>query len=315
MAPDTPDKKGAPLLPTLIIVVVLAAAGAFFFLKQPEPPAPAQTVTRDIAPAPAETPWEPLPETTPPAQEEGPESTAEPTDTRVEETLPPTPCQIKAEEILAFFQHLDQEEYIAAYQLETSSHLYLTGLVKKLFANPPIVVRENDDLFSILKNMTHLYRVLGKKNLHLLKDVLANEAEELEPLLALFYSWTELAPRCTVEDLPTDPAAILDLPLANLYEYAGFFLNTIGGQSYLYRRVPRLRLLVKYYAILVLDRANDAKMNRYGLDIRFPLDTLIAEMETFSQLTYRDEYLGRLVDLQEKYRLRYGEPGEAPEVK
>ena len=46
-----------------------------------------------------------------------------------------------------------------------------------------------------------------------------------------------------------------------------FFLNTLGGRSYMLRRESKLRMLVSYYAILIVDRANDEKFNRYGIDV------------------------------------------------
>ncbi len=39
----------------------------------------------------------------------------------------------------------------------------------------------------------------------------------------------------------------------------------------------------KYYSILVLDRANDASLNRYGIDIRPSVDSLLEEMKNHHQ--------------------------------
>ena len=36
-----------------------------------------------------------------------------------------------------------------------------------------------------------------------------------------------------------------------LYDYAGFFFNTLGGQAYLRRRTPRVESLVCFYALQV----------------------------------------------------------------
>ena len=91
-----------------------------------------------------------------------------------------------------------------------------------------------------------------------------------------------------------------------------FFLNTLGGQSYLFRRESRVRMLGKYYSILVLDRANDASLNRHGIDIRPSVDSLLEEMKTTTSLAGRDTYLVRLILLRDKYLARYGAKNATP---
>lgn len=95
------------------------------------------------------------------------------------------------------------------------------------------------------------------------------------------------------------------MPLGSLYEYGGFFINTLGGQAYLFRRDSRLRLLVKYYAILIIDRADSNDMNRHGIDIRVAIEALIDEMAASQVLADQDEYLTKLAALQTKYQSRY----------
>ena len=55
--------------------------------------------------------------------------------------------------------------------------------------------------------------------------------------------WSEIETECTDVDLD------IKLPLAGLYEYAGYFINTLGGQSYLFRRELYLRVLIRYYCL------------------------------------------------------------------
>lgn len=201
--------------------------------------------------------------------------------------------------ILAFFHHLDEQNYIIDYQLQDETRIHFSRTLDKVFANPPIVTREADDLFSILKNMSHFYRILGRQELNLIKDVLAHEMDNMERITALFYRWSEIGQQAADNNLD------LAMPFASLYEYAGFFINTLGGQAYLFRRDPRIRLLVRYYAVLIIDRANDQDMNRYGIDIRLTIDSLIDEMEATRLLNGREEYLTRLTTLQTKYQSRY----------
>lgn len=217
-----------------------------------------------------------------------------------QKAAPGNECLQTADKILLFFEHLDKQSYIRNYTIKGSTLEHFRGLVNKLIANPPVVVRETDDLFAILNNMAHLFRVLGPKDILLVKDILIHERELIEPTMALFYRWSEIADECRDTELG------LELPLPGLYEYAGYFINTLGGQSYLFRRELFLRLLIRYYSILIIDRANSADANRYGIDIRYTLDSLIAEIQANIDLENRETYLENLVRLQEKYQAKYG---------
>jgi hypothetical protein len=224
-----------------------------------------------------------------------------------EEELPPPPamalgnmtCQELDAEIQKFFSYLDSQQYMAGYDLKDGSQAHFKQLVDKLLMNPPIVVRETDSLFTILTNTAHFYRVLGKDNVLMLRDIIIREADILEPTFALFDQWSQTGAQC-----PTARTDI-QLPLAKLYEYAGFFLNTLGGQAYLFRRNTHIRLLIKYYCIMVLDRANAEVVNRHGIDITPPLESLINEMEISETMVYKEQYLRKLRELRNKYQAHY----------
>ena len=219
-----------------------------------------------------------------------------------EQSLPDSQneCLQTADKILLFFEHLDRQNYIREYALKGSTLDHFRGIINKLIANPPVVVRETDDLFAILNNMAHFFRILGPRDILLIKDVLIHEREFIEATMALFYKWSEIGPDCSDNDLD------IDLPLAGLYEYAGYFINTLGGQSYLFRREVYLRILIRYYSTLIIDRANSVDANRYGIDIRYTLDSLISEIQGNSTLEYRKEYLEKLIRLQDNYQAKYG---------
>ena len=213
---------------------------------------------------------------------------------------PPNECLQTADKILLFFEHLDRQDYIRGYTLNGSTLDHMNGIINKLMANPPVVVRETDDLFAILNNMAHFFKILGPKDILFIKDILIHERELVEPTMALFYKWSEIEPDCTDKDLN------IKLPLNGLYEYAGYFINTLGGQSYLFRRALFLRLLIRYYSILTIDRANTVNTNRYGIDIRYTLDALISEIQSNGDLENRQKYLENLLKLQESYQAKYG---------
>ena len=92
--------------------------------------------------------------------------------------------------------------------------------------------------------------------------------------------------------------------LTALYEYAGFFLNSVGGRSYLLRRDSRVRILTTYYCVLIVDRANQEEANRHGIDIRPHIDSVAEEIGNQRGLVFQKEYLDALADLQEKYAAR-----------
>ena len=79
-------------------------------------------------------------------------------------------------------------------------------------------------------------------------------------------------------------------------------MNTLGGRSYLLRRDAKLRMLVNYYSLLIIDLANEAKLNAYGLDIRPYLDYVFYDINNQKGLMYRQRYLSRLSALQNKYQ-------------
>ena len=209
-------------------------------------------------------------------------------------------CQETADKILQFFEHLDRQNYIREYPVKGSTLDHFNGIVSKLIATPPVVIRETDDLFAILNNMAHFFRVLGSKDVLLIKDVLVHEREIIEPTMALFYRWSELENDCKGTDLN------LSLPLAGLYEYAGYFTNTLGGQAYLFRREVYLRHLLRYYSLLIIDRANQVDANRYGIDIRYALDSLIAEIQENGGLADKQAYLENLMRMQKRYQAKLG---------
>lgn len=210
------------------------------------------------------------------------------------------PCKEATDKIVAFFRHLDRQEYIKNYGLKETCENHFAKIAKKLYAKPPVVTRETDDLFTILTNSAHFYRILGRQDLLLIKDILKHETDTLEEVMAVFYHWSEKEQACKAANFS------LPLPLNSLYEYSGFFLNTLGGQSYLFRRDSRTRILIKYYAVTILDRANDKGLNRHGIDIRTPLRSAIEEMEVSHNIKNREAYLKRLTAMQTKYQKKYG---------
>ncbi len=194
-----------------------------------------------------------------------------------------------------FYDHLDQQSYMKDFNLKEPSRIHFSNLLQKLINNPPVVTNETDDLYTLLKNTAHFFRIIGKENILILKGILDREKSSFENTLKTFYSLTAY-PEVTAQEYS------LILPQNALYDYAGFFLNTMGGRLYLFRRDSISRMTVSYYSILLIDNANDEGYNRHGVDIRPTIDSLIDEIEgTGNRLLLREEYLDTLYDLKEKY--------------
>ncbi len=194
-----------------------------------------------------------------------------------------------------FFSHVDNQFYMTPFKLEQTIQQHFITLTEKVLNNPPVVVREYDDLFTVLKNMAHFFRILGNQNIIIIKTILNREADKIEDVTQDLFHWTT-SQQCSAPVFP------LETPLIKLYEYAGFFTNTMGGRSYLFRRDSRSRLIINYYSILIIDIANEQNLNKYGIDITPITRQLIQEIEATNQLIYKEKYLETLDGVLEKYQ-------------
>lgn len=192
------------------------------------------------------------------------------------------------------FSYLDKKAYIQSRQLPGGSMHYLKGVGERLLDVPPSVPLETDSLLKILRNRAHFYRTLGKKDTLLLRDILKNEDDMAESLFAALYQSFTLRKRCSADDV------MFDVPLEKLYPYAVFFLDTLGGSSYLMRRDLRTRILARYYCILVIDQANRNKRNRLGLNIIPHRDMLMRDIKN-ANLTGKEKYLKTLREIRSRY--------------
>jgi len=185
-----------------------------------------------------------------------------------------------------FFDYLDQRDYIKTYRLKNGTQRHFLLLLAKLSANPPVVSGETRDIYTLTHNMAHFYRVIDKKNISIVKDVLSHEREIIEPTMEMLYEWiTEEIKRKNKE---------VKTSTGDLYEYACFFLNTMSGKAYLARRDSKTRILMIYYSLLILDKANRENLNHNGIDILPPLNMLVDDITSQMGLDYKEKYLQRL---------------------
>jgi hypothetical protein len=205
---------------------------------------------------------------------------------------PPMSCSQAAGKLRGFLDDIEKKSYLKEFNLRQSLRKHLDSMKDKLAAKSPAVVRETDDLYTVISNTAHFFRVIGKDNIQLLKTLLEQEQSKLEDMAAALHA-ASIGPDC--------PADIVQLPFNTAYEYSVFFLNTIGGRSYLFRREARTRLLINYYALLLIDEANVRSLNNHGINISGMIQPLIREMEATNQLSRKEEYLSRLRALAERH--------------
>lgn len=193
-----------------------------------------------------------------------------------------------------FFVYLDNQEYIQALNLPKNSKETFSALVQKLVDNPPVVSGEADDLFTLLKNTAHFFRVLGENNIILLKEIFVHEADKIEPLAEDLY---------VILGFPEKLATHYNIQITDtaLYEYSSFLMNTMGGRLYMFRRDMEIRMLVSYYSILFVEQAEEKGLNNHGLDVMPFVINLIKEVENHGQrLVMRDTYLERLYEIDQR---------------
>ena len=299
-------KSSSPIIISLVLLAVGALSVLLFtktdLLKNFSGPTAAPPMATTPEPA---SPASPVPPSTPPSSQDAPGAPGAPGQIDLQEPKsepelagkqPPIKeesCDQLNEKLHAFFTHLDEQEYLKELGLKEKSEPYFLNLQQKLLSTPPIVTRETDNLLSILKNMAHIFRTIGRRNIIIIKAILDREQEDIEDMAQAFY-------RIYVRDECRDDEQ--NTLKEGYYDYAGFFLTTIGGRAYLFRRDSKLRLLVNYYSVLIVDEANAGQMNKYGIDLRRIIPALIGEIEGTTRLIYKERYLDRLYTILEQYQ-------------
>ncbi len=204
------------------------------------------------------------------------------------------PCKVIEDQVQDFFKYLNGRSYIQDLEEGMDTYNRFKVVIEKLSSQPPIPAGEGLDMEYMIRNIFFFCRVLGRKDIRLIKAILRNEADTLEMNLEVFYEWLMLGDRCPDKE-GIRPSSDLT------YLYAGFLLNTIGGRSYLLRRSIRTRLLISYYCVLILYEADKKGKNRYGIDVYSKIDNLIEEIGLFTDLRYQDSYIDQLRKIQEYY--------------
>lgn len=94
----------------------------------------------------------------------------------------PVDCDKVEAQMTSFFNYLDSRSYLSDQDIDGGSAGLFRDSAALLMANPPVNVAEMDNLFRLVKNVTHFYRVLGKNRLRLAKNIMAAEERVLSTL-------------------------------------------------------------------------------------------------------------------------------------
>lgn len=193
-----------------------------------------------------------------------------------------------------FFSYLDEKQYVKHLHDGKDGYTSFRKIIRKLSARPPIPAGEGIDPRIIIENVYYLFRILARKDLRLIEEVVLNEQDSIEFNLNMFYRWFTLGSRCPDRKnfRPSNKA---------LYQYAGYFLNTIGGRAYLFRRSEPVRLLVTYYSLLIVHEADRAGRNDYGIDLVPFIEPLKNGISYYPKFEFQTDYIDRLNEIQDHY--------------
>jgi len=194
------------------------------------------------------------------------------------------------QDMIRFCRNLDEREYIKAHRLPEGTYRQLVKILNDLAAYPPIVAGEAADPAKLRLNQEHFLRVIGKDNIALLLDILASETEMMESTAEMLFDWLTRGIDARNPEIR--------MTQKELYEYAAFFLTTLSGKAYLWRRDSKTRILATYYSLLVVDRANRERTNRHNVDIRPVAARLMDDVVNYRHLSYRGQYVKKLKALE-----------------
>jgi len=207
------------------------------------------------------------------------------------------PCAQVRENIMGFFRYLDQKEYVQNPGSKTDTYTRFKVILNRLAARSPVPAGEGTSPEILIQNIYHFYRILDRKDLGLIRQIINKDKETLEINLEMFFRWFDLRNQCPDPD-GWRPS------LEMLYKYAGFLINTTGGRACLFRRPSDIRLLISYYCVLIINEADKKGRNSDGIDIVPFIEPLRKEILLHSHFHFQSEYINKLDTLKMYYQSR-----------
>ena len=199
-------------------------------------------------------------------------------------------CEEARQNTLDFLSYLNQRSYLKVYLKGKDIKTRMMAILRKLSQNPPDCQGEGMKSEIMIDNIFHLFRTLSIKDIRLIKQVIQNESDQIEYVMRWYYVWLTSQDRCP------DPYGILP-SMKTAYTYASFFLNTIGGRAYIYRRPNPFRLLLTYYCILIVHNMAEKGENRYGIDISPQVKVIMGELKRYPELNFQSYYIETLKNI------------------
>jgi hypothetical protein len=208
----------------------------------------------------------------------------------------PQDCAAVEQELARACDALDAAGYLQAAGQTIGSCRLIRQVAEELARRPPKLASELRSYESILANVFHLFRTLGRPRVEALREIVREEEDHAEPLAMALYRW--LVSRETCARSGQTP-----IRTAPLYDYSSFLFVTMGGQAYLRRRPPEIEALASFYALLLLDRAVERDHNPHGVDPRAEIRRTRELLEA-RPLVFGDRYRTLLDEMEERWKQR-----------
>lgn len=206
-------------------------------------------------------------------------------------------CSRVQAEISDFFSYVGNQPYYKHLAGDKKAQELFKETIRRLASRLPIPGGEGVDTSIIINNIYYIFRSMNRNVIRLIKEFISSEGESLELDMALFYRWIMLGDEC-------GEGADIRPSFQELYHFAGFFLNTIGGRAYLLRRPAAVGALTGYYCLLILHEANLTGRNNYGIDILPYIATIKEEIASARNLVQSEDYLIELSSMENYYQQR-----------
>jgi len=208
----------------------------------------------------------------------------------------PTDCRAVEDALARICRRLDTEVDPRARGVPLGSCQLIQQVAEELARRPPQISSELSSYQTMLGNVFHIFRTVGRQRLDLLREMARTEQDHAEPIAMALYRWLVSRETCA----RSGQTAIRK---EALYDYAGFVFETMGGQAYLRRRPPKIEALASFYALLLLDRAVETDHNPQGIDPRPEIRRTMALLEA-QPLVFGDRYRTVLEEMRQRWAQR-----------
>lgn len=196
-------------------------------------------------------------------------------------------CEEARKNFLEFLAYLNNKPYIQKYCNGKDIKIVLADIIKRLSKSPPVSRGEGVNTEIMINNIYHLFRVLSLNEIKMIKAIIEKESDQLEYVIRWYYIWFSSKKECP------DPYGLL-ISDNIAYKYALFFLNTIGGKAYLFRRPTLLRLLITYYCLLTVYKQSPTAL------LQRKASVLKDEIFRYPELVFQPMYLKKLEEIATK---------------